>query len=96
MSYDEVRYIMSAWFSINHGLDYDDNMKRFRQHLQRPSYKESLRNEIVASLSDPEFSWLALLDKEGIAWNESIGSETDARAWVSENLLTEFFDSGTE
>jgi len=92
MKYQEVYQVILNYFSYEYGLDSEDSLRRFERSLRHAPYKESLRKQVLQSLSDDEFSWLALLEKESIAYNEVIATEEDARQWAREWLLNRFLD----
>ncbi len=90
MKYREIDRVVSTYFSYNSGVDFDEWIRFFESDLTYLPFKERLKQEVVSSFNDMKFSWLSLLKRESIAFNEEITSEENARKWAKEELLDKY------
>lgn len=84
--YDNLLSTLEAYFSAEEGAS-PETISIFEDRLNKSSsWRESLREELLKSFDDPEFSWRQALWDEYCHVSDEV-SEQSARDYLVENVL---------
>lgn len=88
--YKLLRGALSAMFSTESGMSWDEGQSALRRSLTNPRWRSNFEAELRAAFDDPNVSWITLLFNEDYEVYEA-ASEGDARQFARKLLWDHTF-----